>query len=111
MDQQQVFPRQPRKVVEPQPINPLQEQEEFQRARLRGQAEALQGLLSNPGWEVLSDLISQIMEEAAKEVDGSEGVSVYRAQGKKQALRELNLRVNQVVAFLKEEETDGEEEG
>jgi hypothetical protein len=49
------------------------------------------------------------MKEAAVEADTAEGAAVYRAQGKKAALRELNLRVNDFVAVLREEEKNGEE--
>lgn len=61
---------------------------------------------------VLSDIFAGVMAQAAKDADELEGVAIYRAQGKKQALRLINQIVNQTVEILKEkEEENGEEEG
>jgi hypothetical protein len=60
---------------------------------------------------VLSKIIAGVMEQAAGEADGLEGVAVYRAQGKKMALREINTGVNQMISLLKEGEEGGSEEG
>ncbi len=70
----------------------------------------LKALLQSPGWGVFSKIIDEVMAEAALEADNAEGVSVYRAQGKKQALREINARANALLLVLNEEENDGEKE-
>jgi hypothetical protein len=71
---------------------------------LRARAEALEALLQSQGWGVLSDIINGIMMQAAKDADELEGVAVYRAQGKKQALRLLNEIVNSTILTLKEDD-------
>jgi hypothetical protein len=108
-EQEVPFPRQPRKVPPSPPPSPEEELQRLNQEVLRVQAGQLRDLLSNPGWGVLSKIVEDIMKEAAVEADTAEGAAVYRAQGKKAALRELNLRVNDFVAVLREEEKNGEE--
>jgi len=115
MDQKQVetpFPVQPRKArrVSEEPDQEELLQHQADKVLLRGRAELLQQLLLSPGWGVFSKIIEELMAEAASDADTSEGVSVYRSQGKKQVLRELNSRVNAIVEVLKEGEEDGKEE-
>jgi hypothetical protein len=98
------YPEQPR-LVRPQ-AQPSQEEEDLllQKQALRARAEALEALLQSQGWGVLSDIINGIMMQAAKDADELEGVAVYRAQGKKQALRLLNEIVNSTILTLKEDD-------
>lgn len=105
------FPRQPRKSPPQAEASPEEQAEELQRQALHQQAEDLQALLASPGWPQFSKIIDEVMAEAAKEADEGEGVAVYRAQGKKQALREINSRVNEKLEILRRENEDGSEEG
>lgn len=108
IQEQELYPRQPRK---PRKEESSQEdpQEKLRREAAVVQAQSLRDLRLSPGWEVLSRIFDHVMAEAAREVDTKEGVEVYRAQGKKLALRQINELVNQVLERLEEEE-HGEEE-
>lgn len=77
------------------------------------QARQLQELLSSPGWGVFSRIYQEVVNEAALDVDELEGVQLYRAQGRKEALKTVNARINDFLLLLKEEEeekSDGEKE-
>lgn len=60
---------------------------------------------------MFSRIVDEIMAEAAKEADFGEGVSVYRAQGKKMALRDMNERVNRIIDEGRDEEREEKENG
>lgn len=51
------------------------------------------------------------MNAAAEEADTAEGVQMYRAQGKKAALKDVNGRVNFLIEWLKEQDASSTKEG